>query len=164
MPELRERLLRFPHVETTSVCPADPQVRVTPNPNKPAEYAFGSGPAYLNGNTSWYAGRPGQGANLLFDTKSAGPMLVRTRRLDGVVNLSLSNVDIPAQARESWRVIGIETLDGLEIKVPALPDHWPVWSGRLTTDSQGCFALQVDGDGFAGMIVIRVLRGPIPPG
>ena len=162
--ELQQRPLRFPAPETTGTCPADPQARVTPNPKKPAEFAFGSGPAYVSGNNAWYAGPPGQGANLLFDTHSSGPMLVRTRRLDGVGHLSLTNAYIPAQAREPWRLAATETSDGLEIQVPALPDHWPVWSGRLTTDSQGCFGLGVDGDGFAGTIVIKVLPGPIPPG
>jgi len=164
MAELRQRPLRFPLVGPATTCPADPQVKVVPNPNRPAEFAFGSGPAYVNGNNAWYAGPHGQGVNLLLDTKSSGPMLVCTRSLDGTGHLSLRSVDIPAQAREPWRLIATETPEGLEIQVPSLPDHWPVWSGSLTTDSQGCFGLQVDGGAFASMIVIMVLPGPVPPG
>jgi len=135
-----------------------------PNPNKSAEFAFGSGPAYVNGNNAWYAGPPGQGVNLLLHTKSSGPLLVRTHRLDGTGHLSLRGVGIPAQAREPWRLIATETPDGLEIHVPAGPDHWPVWTGSLTTDSSGCFGLQVDGGALVRMIGIMVLPGLVPPG
>lgn len=163
MAELRQRPLRFPTPAPASACPADSQVPVSPNLHKPAEFAFGSGPAYLNGNNSWYAGAHGQGANLLFNTRSSGPMLVRTRRLDGDGRLSLKTADIPAQAREPWRLTAIETADGLEIEVPPIAEHWPVWTGKLMTDRPGCFGLQVDGDRFRGMIVITVLPGPVPP-
>jgi hypothetical protein len=160
--QLRQRPLRFPTLAATDPCPADSQGPVKPNPHKAREYAFGSGPAYLNGNNLWYAG--GQGANLMFNTGIAGWMLVRTHRLDGEGQLHFSTSTMPAYAREPWRLAGTETPDGLEIQIPPLADHWPVWSGILTSNSAGCFGVQVDGDGYAGMIVIWVAAGPAPPG
>lgn len=161
--ELRQRPLRFPALAAADPCPESAQVPVRPNPSKPAEVAFGSGPAYLNGNNSWFAGPPGQGANLLFDTQNSGPMLVRTRRLDGEGHLSLRNSGMPDWARESWRLIAAEASDGLEIQVAPVSGHWPVWSGQLTSNRPGCFGIQVDGDGFAGIVVIMVLPGTAPP-
>jgi hypothetical protein len=38
------------------------------------------------------------------------------------------------------------------------------WFGRLTTDSPGCFGLQMDGDVFTEFIVFSVKAGTPPPG
>lgn len=162
--DLRQRPLQLPAVAAGTACPVSPQEPVTPNPAGPGppEFAFGSGPTYLNGHNNWYAEPVSQGANLLFDTSGSGPILVRVSSLDGGGRLTLKEDDIPN--REYWRLSGTETSDGLEIQVPPLPGttHWPVWTGILLADSPGCYGIQVDASGFTATIVFTVGIGPGP--
>ena len=113
----------------------------------------------------WYAGAPGQGANLMINARSRGPVLVRTNRLDGPGWLTFENIDLPTEAQDPWTMPpGNMSPDGFELRVTGNTDHWPVWHGLLKADVSGCYGIQVDGTGFSNLIVVLVFPGPIPPG
>jgi hypothetical protein len=171
---LHDRPLKTPSVTAGQACPASPTVSVAANPStmtgKTAVpgYAFGSGPAYLSGQTSWYADPAGQVAMVVVDTTTyTGPILVRTRRLDGTGTAGLKNVDEQGIVALAGALgTGTVTTDGVEVAVPApaTPGLWSAWFGRLTVDRPGCYALQVDGTSFTSVIVFAVLPGPLPGG
>ena len=169
--DLHDRPLQLPQVQQGAPCPASPQVTV---PAQPAgvtkgvpNYAFGSGPAYLSGQISWYAGAPGQAALILVNPDYSGPVLVRARRVDGSGSATLTNIDIAAANRATGMLApGTVGADGVEVQVPppSVPGLWRQWLGRLTADNSGCYALQVDGTSFSTVIVFVVQPGPIPAG
>lgn len=148
-----------------SSCPASPD----------NGFGFGAGPAYLAGQSSWYAG--GQAAILSVDSKYSGPLLVRASQLggDGTLQITLAaeNLDPTALAglvlkeRQHGAAVvsAVQTTEGgLELQaVPSSP-LWRAWFGRLSTSGPGCFALQVDGTAFTEVIVFAVHAGPAPPG
>jgi MftR C-terminal domain len=59
---------------------------------------FGAGPAYLSGQSSWYAG--GQAAILRVDSKYSGPLLVRASQFAGMVE-QIAEVLAPRTGRPS---------------------------------------------------------------
>src|SRR4029077_3134588 len=65
-------------------CPVSPQkslqVMTTSGKGGP-NYGYGQGPVYLSGQIDWYTGA--RGGVILTDPTSAGPVLVRVKRLDG---------------------------------------------------------------------------------
>ena len=133
---------------------------------------FGAGPAYLSGQSSWYAG--GQAALLRVDSKYAGPLQVRASQFggDGTSPITLANVDpitlANAAAKEGSHgvmvVSAVPTTDGLEMQAVPSSSHWRAWFGQLSTGGPGCFELRVDGTGFTEVIVFAVQAGPAPPG
>jgi hypothetical protein len=133
---------------------------------------FGAGPAYLSGQSSWYAG--GQAAILRVDSKYSGPLQVRAsqRGGDGTAQITLANVDpitlANAAAKEGSHgvlvVSAVPTTDGLELQAVPPSSHWRAWFGQLSTGGPGCFELRVDGTGFTEVIVLAVHAGPAPPG
>ena len=133
---------------------------------------FGTGPAYLTGQSSWYAG--GQAAVLRVDSKYSGPLQVRASQFggDGTSQITLVNVDpttlANAAAKEGSHgvivVSAVPTTDGLELQAVPSSSHWRAWFGLLSTGGPGCFELRVDGAGFAEVIVFAVRAGPAPPG
>jgi hypothetical protein len=135
---------------------------------------FGAGPAYLSGQSSWYAG--GQAAILRVDPKYSGPLAVRASQLggDGTLQITLAaeNLDPTALAglvvkerqHGTMVVSAVPTTEGLELQaVPSSP-LWRAWFGQLSTDGPGCFELRVDGTAFTEVIVFAVHAGPAPPG
>jgi hypothetical protein len=149
---------------------------LAPNANCPGSTetakGFGAGPAYLTGQSSWYAG--GQTAVLRVDSKYSGPLEVRASQLggDGTSQISLVNVDPTTLANVAAKegshgvmvVSAVPTTDGLAL--PAIPSSsdWRAWFGQLSTGGPGCFQLRVDGTGFSEVIVFAVQAGPAPPG
>jgi hypothetical protein len=133
---------------------------------------FGAGPAYLSGQSSWYAG--GQAALLRVDSKYSGPLQVRASQFagDGTLQITLANVDpttlANAAAKEGSHgvmvVSAVPTTDGLELQAVPSSSHWRAWFGQLSTGGPGCFELLVDGTGFTEVIVFAVHAGPAPPG
>jgi hypothetical protein len=128
-------------------------------------YAFGAGPAYLSGQIGWYSGQPGQVALVLIDGTYTGPILIRVRRVDGGGRVTLADLGIPPQRRlPAVLPPGTSTGDGVEVAVPPGTTGWSAWEGRLTADTAGCYALQVDGSSFTSVVVFAIRPGPIPPG
>jgi hypothetical protein len=138
-------------------------------------FGFGAGPAYLSGQSSWYAG--GRAAILMVDPKYSGPLAVRASQLggDGALQITLAaeNLDPTALAglvvKERQQgvmvVSAAQTTEGaLELQaVPSSP-LWRAWFGQLSTSGPGCFALHLNGTAFTEVIVFAVQAGPAPPG
>lgn len=152
-------------VASNARCPASPT----------SAYGFGSGPAYLSGQMSWYAG--GQAAILMVDAKYSGPVTVRASQLNGgsssAIALSEENLTPSALAglvikerQHSVAVVSaIRTTDGqLELQGVIPSPLSRAWFGRLSTDGPGCFELQVDGTTFTEVIGFSVQAGSPPPG
>jgi hypothetical protein len=172
MAVLNRRPLQQPVLASGASCPASPMVNLL---GVAPDYGFGEWPAFISGQTSWYAG--GQGAMLMVGSSYSGPLLVRGFQLDGNgrSNVTLAEEDLPPAsagdfaAKEKQHsvelVSGIHTTEGgLELQSSPPSSLWRAWSGRLSTGGPGCFALQVDGDTFTRTIVISVAAGPPPPG
>ena len=136
---------------------------------------FGAGPAYLSGQSSWYAG--GQAAILRVDPKYSGPLQVRASQGggDGTSQITLApmNLDPTALAgltdkeRQHGTIVvsAVQTTQGgLELEAAPSSPLWRAWFGQLSSSGPGCFALHVTGTGFTEDIVFAVLAGPAPPG
>lgn len=165
-PALRERPVQIQTLPRGAPCPATPltsqQVTGSHGLTKLGSYGFGEGPVYLSGQLRWYSGR--QAINIMISPTYSGPLLVRSRQLDGAFHLTLVHEDLPPQAVSNLPelVQARETSDGIEMDTLPPPRSWHVWPGFLTTDGPGCFGLQVDGNGFSEVIVIQVEPGPGP--
>jgi hypothetical protein len=138
-------------------------------------FGFGAGPAYLAGQSSWYAG--GQAAILMVDPKYSGPLVVQASQLggDGTLKITLAaeNLDPTALAglvvkerqHGAMVVSAVQTTEGgLELHAAPSSPLWRAWFGRLSTSGPGCFAIHVDGTAFTEVIVFAVQAGPAPPG
>jgi hypothetical protein len=139
------------------------------------DYGFGPGPAYLSGQTSWYAG--GQTAMLMVDSKYSGPLLVRASQLGGSrsLTITLAEENLPPEAlagdADKERQHGVAVVSamatadgGLQLPEVTPSPYWRAWLGRLSTSGPGCFALQVDGSTFHEVIAFSVQAGSAPPG
>src|ERR1700675_971015 len=131
-------------------------------------YGAGVGPAYLSGQDSWYSA--GQGAVLMVDSKYSGPLLVRPFQLGGDGKSTVTLADLPSTdvIKQEPRVAVVPALHttggGLYLAAVAPTSFWREWNGVLSTDSPGCFGLQVDGDVFTEFILFVVNPGTSPGG
>lgn len=138
-------------------------------------HGFGTGPAYLSGQSSWYSG--GQTAVLMVDSKYSGPLLVHASPFGsaGASRITLADLDLDATAsaglaaKERNNSVAVVPAihapgGGMELQAAPSSSLWRAWFGRLSTNGPGCFALHVDGNGFTEVIVLAVLAGPAPPG
>ena len=133
----------------------------------------GVGPVYLSGQDSWYSA--GQVAIIMVDSKYSGPLLVRTFQMggDGKSTVTLADLSSPgigtATYKERQHGVAVvpalhTTGSGLYLEAVAPTSFWRAWFGLLSTNSPGCFGLQVDGDVFSQFIVFEVNAGKPPPG
>jgi hypothetical protein len=147
--------LKLQKLSSGTGCPVSRQVDLVVTTNGPKKggpnYGFGQGPAYVSGQTTWYAGA--QGVILLTDPKYTGPVLVRSMRLDGTGSLSLSGQGATTLANGA---IGLAQTSS--------PPYWGIWFGTLTPSAPGCYGIQFDGTSFSSSAVIAVSPGPVPPG
>ena len=139
-------------------------------------YGAGVGPAYLSGQDSWYSPRGGQVTILMVDSKYSGPLLVRAFQLGGDGKSTVTLADFPApdpttglpMIKQEPRVAVVPALHttggGLYLGAVAPTSFWRAWYGLLSTDSPGCFGLQVDGDVFTEFILFVVNPGTSPGG
>jgi hypothetical protein len=131
-------------------------------------YGAGVGPAYLSGQYSWYSA--GQVAILMVDSKYSGPLLVRAFQLGGDGKSTVNLADLPSTGviKQEPRVAVVPALHmtggGLYLGAVAPTSFWRAWNGLLSTDSPGCFGLQVDGDVFTEFILFVVNPGTSPGG
>src|SRR5260370_660837 len=127
-------------------------------------YGAGVGPAYLSGQDSWYSGVQGV-TILMVDSQYSGPLLVRAFQLGGNGKSTVTLADFPSPdlIKQEPRVAVVPALHttggGLYLGPVAPTSFWRAWYGRLTTDSPGCFGLQVDGDVFTEFILLVVNPG-----
>jgi len=131
-------------------------------------YGAGAGPAYLSGQDSWYSA--GQVAIMMVDSKYSGPLLVRPFQLGGdgkstVTLADLPSTDVVKQEPHVTAVAALHTTGGgVYLEPVAHTSSWRAWYGLLSTDSPGCFGLQVDGDVFTEFILFVVNPGVSPGG
>ena len=170
MTGLQQRPMRPPTLAPNETCTASSMAdlrAVAPN------YGAGVGPAYMSGQDSWYSG--GQVTDLMVDSQYSGPLLVRAFQLGGDGKATVTLADLPspdnANIADKERQHGVAVVPalhttggGLYLGAVAPTSFWRAWFGRLSTDSPGCFGLQVDGDVFTEFIVFAVNPGTPPPG
>jgi len=130
-------------------------------------YGAGVGPVYLSGQDSWYSS--GQAAILMIDSKYSGPLLVRPFQLGGETSTvtlgEFPSTDVIKQEPGVTVVPGVHTTaNGLYFGPVAANSSWRAWYGVLSTDSPGCFGLQVDADAFTEFILFVVNPGTSPGG
>ena len=153
---------------------SDPRCTVSPMGALPNP-GFRSGPAYLSGQSAWYAG--GQVAIIRVDPSYAGSLHVRPAQQGGSgtsqitlaeMNLSpnsLAGMAAKERAHSVVLVPATHTSDGgLELQAVEPLPLWRAWIGRLSTSGPGCFELQVDGPALSEVIVFTVHGGPAPSG
>jgi hypothetical protein len=139
-------------------------------------YGAGVGPAYLSGQDSWYTSVVAQVTILMVDSKYSGPLLVRAFQLGGNGKSMVTLADFPSPdpstglpvIKQEPRVAVVPALHttggGLYLGAVAPTSFWRAWYGLLSTDSSGCFGLQVDGDVFTELILFVVNPGTSPGG
>jgi hypothetical protein len=168
MTGLQQRPMRPPSPAPNATCFASSRAdlgALAPN------YGAGVGPAYMSGQLSWYSG--GQVTILMVDSRYSGPLLVRTFQMggDGKSTVTLADLPSPDNTAAKERQHGVAVVPalhttggGLYFGAVAPTSFWRAWLGVLSTDSPGCFGLQVDGDVFTEFIVFEVNPGTPPPG
>ena len=130
-------------------------------------YGAGVGPAYLSGQNSWYSA--GEVAILMVDSRYSGPLLVRPFQLEADGKSTVTLADLPSSdlIKQEPRVAVVPALHmpggGVYFGAVDATNSWREWDGLLSTDSPGCFGLQVDGDVFTEFILFAVNPGT-PPG
>jgi hypothetical protein len=151
---LTSKPLQLDQLPAGATCPVSPSkdIPVKGQSGKWPNYGFGNGPAYLSGQFTWYSDG-GQGFVLLVDPKYTGPLLVRNKRLDGAASLTISGE-------------GLTTLSDGAVGLPQTgsPPYWGTWGGSVTTNTPGCYGIQLDGTNFSSVVVISVKKGPPQPG
>jgi hypothetical protein len=164
MTALSHRRMRPPTLAAGAGCPVS-------SAPAPGAYGVGFGPAYLSGpDGGWYSG--GQIAILTVDSRYSGPLLVRGFQLSGegisTVTLADAPTTLPSPVDKERSngvavVPAVHTAQGGVFLQAAVPSSFSrAWFGWLTTDSPGCFGLQVDGDVFTEFIVFSVRAGTPP--
>jgi hypothetical protein len=173
MTGLQQRPMRPPTLAPNETCTASSIAdlgSLAPN------YGAGVGPAYLSGQDSWYSPPGGQVAILMVDSKYSGPLLVRAFQLGGNGKSAVTLADFPSPdpstglpvIKQEHGVAVVPALHttggGLYLGAVAPTSFWRAWYGLLSTDSPGCFGLQVDGDVFTEFILFVVNPGTSPGG
>lgn len=122
----------------------------------------------MSGNVSWYSAA--QVTVLMLDSRYSGPVLVRPFQLGGNGTSTVTLADLPASdvIKQEPRVAVVPALHtpggGLYLGPVVPTSSWREWTGLLSTDSPGCFGLQVDGDVFTEFILFVVNPGTSPGG
>lgn len=158
--ELRSRPLVLPSLPPSGECPVPTAVEPTPAPPPDGPISTGGSAMYgtaavaplarhfqagrlpiVEGEDGWYlgrlhwAGRPGY----------RGGVLVRAYRIDGPgrARADLRTLTDPDRASEAVEVI----------------EDWQFWGGAVLVTGPGCYAIQIDGDGFTELIVFPAELG-----
>jgi len=165
-----------PNETCTASSMVDSRSEVNPLGSLAPNYGAGVGPAYLSGQDSWYASVVAQVTILMVDSKYSGPLLVRAFRLGGNGKSTVTLADFPSPdpstglpvIKQEHGVTVVPALHttggGLYLGAVAPTSFWRAWYGLLSTDSPGCFGLQVDGDVFTEFILFVVNPGTSPGG
>ncbi|HVG00823.1 MAG TPA: hypothetical protein VND68_13375 [Chloroflexia bacterium] len=158
--ELRGRPLSLPHVEPGAACPVTPrQPRASRPPSAQNYYVLGNGPIYPNvtafgEDTSlklkpdmlrangWYVEK----VPWLNDSSYVGPVLIRVRQLDGI-----------SEARVDMGNAGPKPDVALDAAAPGY-----FWPGATYVRGPGCYAYQVDGNGFSYVLVFKAVLDNAP--
>lgn len=159
---LEQRPFHAPALDASGGCPVSTQRQVTPNTGGTggALPAVGDGPAYVTGQALVVigvalAGGGGGGSHggktppphtssvvrqVWLIAPYNGPILVRARRIDGDGTVRFG--------------VGQNGVGGVsELRLAGGGNHWISSSTDFVADSAGCYAFQVDGNGFSYPVV-----------
>ena len=157
-----------PGCASTAPCATCTASSITDLGSLAPNFGAGVGPVYLSGQDSWYSAS--QVAVLMVDSRYSGPLLVRPFQLggDGKSTVTLAELPPTDVIKQEPRVAVVPALHttggGLYFGAVAPTSFWRSWNGLLSTDSPGCFGLQVDGDVFTEFILFVVNPGTSPGG
>ena len=115
-------------------------------------YGFGDWPAFLTGQTEWFSAGS-QGVEVLINPEYTGPIIIRSKRLDGSGSLGMRS--------ESSSVLLAG--DTIGVPVTSSPPNWGEWAGVIVPTTPGCYGIQIDGNSWSSVAVIEVQKGPPPP-
>ncbi|HKC18413.1 MAG TPA: hypothetical protein VKE27_02165 [Candidatus Dormibacteraeota bacterium] len=150
---LQSKPLHLDQLAAGAACPVSSSVdlNVKAQSGKWPNYGFGSGPAYVSGQFTWYSAGS-QALVILVDPKYKGPVLIRAHRIDGSGSVNIGGD-------------GLQPLsDGYGLAQTSSPPYWGTWVGSITPSTPGCYGIQLDGTSFSVVVVIEVKNGPPPPG
>lgn len=153
---LTSRPLVLPAMPADGSCPVSAQqsLSVTSSTGKGGpSYGYGDWPAFVSGQTRWFAAGS-QGVTVLVNPEYTGPIIIRSKRLDGSGSLVLSS--------ESTSVALAAGTIG--VPVTSSPPSWGTWLGTMSPTSPGCYGIQIDGNSWSSVAIIEVQQGPPPPG
>lgn len=153
---LTSRPLVLPAMPAGGACPVSPQQNIavtTSNGKNGPNYGYGQWPAYVSGQINWFSAGS-QGVVILVNPEYQGPIIVRSKRLDGSGSLGISGEGTSLTL--AGGVIGIP--------VTSSPPYWGVWFGVMVPTAAGCYGIQIDGNSWSSVAVIQVQKGPPPPG
>jgi len=157
---LLARPLVLPAMPASGGCPVSPQqnLAVTTSTGKGGpNYGYGQWPAFVSGQIYWYSAGS-QGVVFLVSPEYKGPIIVRSKRLDGSGSLGIAAG--PGPSGPSVALPG----GTLGIPVTSSPPYWGVWFGVMVPTAAGCYGIQIDGNSWSSVAVIQVQKGPPPPG
>jgi hypothetical protein len=154
--------LKLPHLAVGHACPETGARDLGDH----LGVAFGDGPVYVLGgadlqkNVHANVGHPCKvawGAAPIY----TGPIRIRGGRLDAAGQLLLDGPDNRWRGAPVKRVDGsdlVSELDFLESHsiFPNVPTGWRIWPSGTYVPVPGCYAWQVDGNGFTYMITIQI--------
>lgn len=165
---LEQRPLAVPTLPAGSPCPRAEGRRVSPA----FSFAIGDGPAYATafGPDGVYSDRKGGDDFIgwlyqfwLANPTYQGPLLIRGRQIDGPNTLQFA---IQPGAKAGELRLGPGGVRSAEANDSS---GWRFWKTYTVAPAPGCYAYQVDGEGFSQTIVFQVVSGrpedllPLPP-
>jgi hypothetical protein len=152
--------LKVPQSEPGQSCPLSKLSQLGPHLGN----AMGSGPVYVFSGEivgSGHGNKVAWGASPSY----SGPIRIRGGRIDGSGQLLLEGPD------NYWRGAPVKTIGGTHLYpeldfleshsiFPNVPTGWRMWPSDTYVASPGCYAWQVDGDGFTELITFHSLDLP----
>jgi hypothetical protein len=164
--QLRARSLRVPALRPGSACPVTPLSRIH-LPGSAVVDSHGQGPFYFGPfGPAWTAGDLNK-TPWAVDSRYAGAVVVRGRQLDGpgVVAFGFwplgfgtpaGRPDVPVlfqRPDQQGRMVVYQPELDLD---PISPTAWRTGGHFWSLPSQGCYAIQADGDTFTEVTIVQV--------
>lgn len=157
---LRQRPLAVPTLAPGSPCPRAAGTRVS----RAFSLAVGDGPAYAtafgpDGATGYLQNGddfPGYVyQRVLADPNYQGPLLVRGRQLDGPGTLAFAS---NSTLRQPLPELTLGAAGG-QARTTSDASGWRDWQVYTIAPAPGCYAYQIDGEGFSETIVFQIVPG-----
>lgn len=163
---LEARPLHVPTLTQGAPCPAVQAHQTNPTfgpgiGNGPVYAALGSSDGvlpYLDAH-HFGAGASGWGGNKVLwyiDPRYSGPVLVRGRQIDGPHGMRFDGgLNIGDGSSDTLQPV-LRMLSGQRYGAPITSWDWPNYATETRVQATGCYAYQVDGNGFSQVVIFRV--------